>query len=503
MTPSITAARRGVVQRRPRRHVRLVSAVALGAASIATTFVPALRTDALEWVPLVLVVPLVLWCAWPVHQAAACGVVSGRWTPDVLATIGILAAFAWSVHALLSDRAVGHLVPVALATVLMVAAQHVGEEAGVDDPYASSPVWLTPLVLVVAASAMAAWWTTDGSGSATSAALSALLIAGPGALRLATPAALLVGTRRGAQAGILVASRTDLDMSTQVDTVLLDQHGTITTGALSVVSVDPVDPEHLRNLRWFAGALERSSDHPIARAIAQGTDAGRVSDVVQRPGLGISGSVDRHPVRVGRPSWIGIDDPGGLGTRVGVEVDARVLGSITLADTLRPHAQDDVERLRSLGVEPFLVSDGPALDTRDLADRSGIVTSHAEMTVEDRMRLVERLRADGRIVAVVGDAGRHGAAMQAADLALSTGGEVPVTGIVLPDVDVRTVGDALALTRATASTARANHRWAPAAMLAPLPFAAGGLVDPAYASAICLLGMIGVALNSLRIPRMR
>jgi cation transport ATPase len=501
MTPTVAAPHHGVMQPGLGRHVRLIVASVLAAVSIVASFVPALRGDEVAWAPLVPVIPLVIWCALPIHVAAVRSILSGAWTPDVLATLGIAAALAWSAKALTSDEGPQHLVPVALATVLMVAAWHVGKLAGLTQPYGSSPMWLTPLLIAIAIATLVAWWVPEGAAKASSTALSALLIAGPGALRLAAPAALLVGARRGAEIGMTTTDHDTLAAARHVDTVILDKDGTVTTGNLSVMSVDPVDPEHLRNLRWFAGALEHVSEHPIGRAIAKLSAPGRVANVVQHPGLGISGSVDRHPVRVGRPSWIGIEHTGGLGTQVGVEVDGRALGRITVADTVRPDARAGISRLRELGLDPVLVSDRPDADTTHLAEQTGIATRHAEMTVEGRLALIHSLQSQGRVVAMVGDRDRNASAMQAADVAISNTGEGPSDGIVLAEIDVRTVAGALALTQDTCAMVATTQRWAVIGMLVPLPFAAAGLIEPIYASLVSLACMVGVVLVSRRIPR--
>lgn len=426
-----------------------------------------------------------------------------RLTPDVIAAVGIAGALAWSIDGLSSDGGSTCLVPVVLATVGIVVARRVGAQAGVDNPYRSTPAWLTPLVLGVVAATAAVWWIVQDARSAAAAALSALLVAGPGALRLAAPAAMLVGARRGAVIGMAPSDPDTMRAARLVDTIILDQHGTVTTGDLSVTAVEPVDPEHLRNLRWFAGALEHHSDHPIGRAIARLSAPGRVTNIQHQAGLGISGSVDRHPVRVGRPSWIGIDHAEGLGTQVAVEVDGRALGCIRVAETARPDARGGVDRLRALGLDPVLMSDRSVADTSHLADQAGISTSHADVTVEQRLSLIQHLQADGRAVAMVGRHTRNAAALQAADLAISDAGEPAASGITLVDIDVQRVAGALALTQDTSSAVRANQRWAVAGMIAPLPFAAGGLIEPVLASLIALVCMLGVVARSSRIPRLQ
>lgn len=497
MTGSVVTAPQELTQLRTGRWNRLTIAAVLGAASVGSTFVPALKSGELRWIPLALVIPAVLWCAWPIHRAAVRSIASGRPTPDVLATVGIIAAVIWSAHAVANQRTSAHLVPIALATVLVVAADAIS--AGSDtEPYESTPRWLTPLVLAVAAATMIAWWSP---GEAGSAALSVLLVAAPGALRLAGPAATMTSTRRGAEAGIVLCGPETLETSRRVSTIVLDKNGTVTTGELTVMAVDPIEPEHLRNLRWFAGALAHRTDHPVGRAIAKLSGRGHVTQVVNHDGEGMSGSVDRHPVRLGRPPWIGIPDTGGLGVETAVEVDGRILGRITVGDTVRPDAKDGIDQLRALELDPILVSDLPEADAAHLAEQTGVTTSYALSTADDRERLVEKLQADGQVVVMVGGHDGNAAALSTADLAITHLSSSPGRGIGLADIDVSSIRDAIVLARATFATATANRRWALAGMLAPVPFAAAGLIGPMYAPLFAFACMIGVGIISSRIPR--
>lgn len=497
MTPTAVATRV-----RPSAHAlgqwtRPVVAISLGAASVGSTFVPALDSGELRWLPLILVLPMALWCAWPIHRASLLSIKAGRPTPDVLASVGILAAVAWSAHATASGHSNAHLIPVALATLVAVTSEAVSSRTDVE-PYAASPRWLTPLVLSVAVATLVAWWS---AGEPSSAALSVLLIAAPGALRLAAPAAHLVAVRRGVEAGIELRGTEVLETSHRVTTIVLDKVGTITTGELTVTGVDPVEPEHLRNLRWFAGALAHRSDHPVAHAIAKLSGRGRVTQLVTHPGDGMSGSVDRHPVRLGRPPWIGIPDRAGLGVETAVEVDGRILGRIRVGDTVRPDAKQHVDRVRSLGLEPVLVSDLPDADTIDLAEHAGVTVSHASCSAGDRARLVEQLQSGGSVVAMVGGTVGNGSAIDAADLAITTLDSPSTHGIGLANLDVKLVHDAIVLARTTFSTAATNRKLAVAGMLAPIPFAAAGLIAPMYAPLFALVCMVGVLVNSSKTAR--
>lgn len=476
---------------------RLWVALSLGVACVATAFVPASSSSGqLRWLGLVLATPLVAWCALPVHLRAVGGVARGRLTSDLIGSVGIWVSFAWLVHAVVVDRVDLQAVPVALTTTVLVIAAYGAARSGVADD--SAPVWLVAVLLLVAVASLVVWWMVDGSGAGASAALSVLLGSGPAALLLAEPAALIVGARRGSALGMTVSDPSVLSAVHRIDTIVFDKDRTVTTGELSVISVETFDPDHDRNVKWFAGALEHHSDHPVGRAIAKLSGRGRVTNVVEAPGLGISGSVDRHPVRVGEPDWIGLLADPGLGTVVGVEVDGKVLGQLTVADTLRPDASDGVTGLRRLGLDPILVSDGPSLDTDDLAQRTGITTCHAESSVADRVALVRRLQAEGRVVAVAGSEDGNAAALEAADLAISGGAG---SGVGLADLGVMNVGAAITLCRSILTTSRDNRRVAVAGMLAPIPFAAAGLIPPVFAALVPVACAAAVVVNSLRIPR--
>lgn len=500
MTPVVSAEHRRAMRPRVARHVRPLVAGLLGVVGVAASFV-SVDGAMLEWIGLALLVPVVAWCAVPLHRAALRGIARRRLTTQVLASVGIVVAFAWSAWALATDHSAGHLVPVALASLLLIIAQHVCGLAGHDEAEDPAPGWLPPLVLGISVGALIVWTLIDGFAAGASAGVAVLLGSTPAALLLAKPAALVVSARRGEEIGVRAADVDAMRAASRIDTIVLDKDGTVTTGELSVMSVDPVESDHLRNLRWFAGALAHSSDHPVARAISKLAPRGRVSNVVNLPTQGLSGAVDRHPVRIGLSGWLGVEDVGGLGTQVAVEVDGRSLGWITVGDTVRVGARQGVERLDALGLDPILVSERPEADTTHLAGQAGIATHYPRMTVDGCVALVRRLQAEGRIVAVVGALGGHAPALRAADLAISTVGEVPRGGVSLADVDVQRVGDAIVLMRSTLATILANRRWAVIGMLIPMPFAAAGLIAPWFAPLFGLAGVLGVAVSASRIPR--
>ncbi|WP_418060256.1 HAD family hydrolase [Pimelobacter simplex] len=275
-----------------------------------------------------------------------------------------------------------------------------------------------------------------------------LVAALPGVFAYAAPVTLWIVRARARGAGVFLDDRRALTIGPRIDTVLLDRWGTVTTGQLRVVAIDPVEPDHERNLRWFAGALGHAADDPVGRAIARLSSRGKLSQVQQHHGGGLSGSVDRHPVRLGSPEWLGMEARNGIGVTVGVQVDARPIGYITVADEVRPHAADDVTRLRAAQVEPILVSEDTEGNTRQLADACGITQWYAATPADQRERLVDEHRRRGRVVAVASPT-----PVPSADLILS---DVESTeGIRLLDLDVGRVATALALTR---SAARATVR---------------------------------------------
>ena len=245
--------------------------------------------------------------------------------------------------------------------------------------------------------------------------------------------------------GVSLSGPDTLDACRRIDTIVLDKDGTVTTGKLTVTGVEPFDPDHDRNMRWFAAALEHTSEHPIAQAIARLAGRGRVTEVEHLTSLGISGLVDRHPVRVGHPGWIGVDSPEGLGTTVAVEVDGRALGRITVADDVRPTAREAIDALRALGIQPLVVSAGDLPDSAHLAEQIGLDDVVSGAGPDERLAVVEGLRAEGRVVAMVGDHSANAGALSAADLAVSPDSSTPgvPASITVDTLNLTTVVGAL------------------------------------------------------------
>lgn len=277
-------------------------------------------------------------------------------------------------------------------------------------------------------------------------------------------------------------------VAARVDTVVLDRWGTVTTGRLTVTTVEPLDPDHLRNLRWFAGALEHEAEGPLARAVARLSPRGKVTDFGVVPGSGVRGSVDRHPVRVGRPSWVGMadrDDRDDRGTVLGVELDGRPLGYLVVGDEPREDAGSSVSRLASAGVSAVLVSDDGARETEELAEACGIERWHPEIAAEKRGRLVAELQEQGRVVAFVSSRPEDAEAQAVADLAV--GGS---SGVTLTDLDVRRVAALVSLARGVV----AARRWAGPVALVPAVvgavltiLGAGSVVLACGCALLCLL----------------
>ncbi|MEU5262382.1 heavy metal translocating P-type ATPase [Amycolatopsis sp. NPDC021455] len=356
-----------------------------------------------------------------------------------------------------------------------------------------------PAVVFAALATLVVWLATGGTADAAfTAAVAVLIIACPCALGLATPTALLVGTGRGAQLGILIKGPEVLESTRRVDTVVLDKTGTVTTGRMTLVEGDG---EVLR----LAGAVEAASEHPIGRAIA---DAARarfgalpaVTDFRSTPGVGVTGVVEGRAVSVGRA-------PGGDVTTVGVTWDGELRGTLAVADTIKPTSARAVAELRQLGLEPILLTGDNAGVARAIAAEAGIGEVVAEVLPEGKVDVVKRLQAQGRVVAMVGDGVNDAAALAQADLglAMGTGADAAIEAgdLTLVRGDLRAAADAIRLARRTLATIKGNLFWAFAYNVAALPLAALGLLDPMIAGAAMACSSAFVVSNSLRLRRFR
>jgi Cu+-exporting ATPase len=368
-----------------------------------------------------------------------------------------------------------------------------------------------PAVIALAVATFALWLSTGHSAAtAITTAVAVLIVACPCALGLATPTALLVGTGRGAQLGILVRGPEVLEATRRIDTVLLDKTGTVTTGLMSLVDVRPVEGVSRGELLRLAGAVEHAAEHPVARAIAAAAPPplSPVDDFAALPGLGARGRVDGHDVLVGQARLLasyGIDVPAVDG--VAVAWDGVYGGALVVADTVKPTSAAAVRRLRALGLRPVLLTGDVEATARTVAAEVGIDEVIAQVLPAEKVAAVRRLQADGRVVAMVGDGVNDAAALAAADLglAMGTGTDVAIeaSDLTLVRGDLTAAADAIALSRATLRTIRGNLFWAFGYNVAAIPLAAAGLVTPVVAAAAMALSSIFVVTNSLRLFRFR
>ncbi len=382
-----------------------------------------------------------------------------------------------------------------------------------------------PAVIALAAATLGVWLAVGGGAAAAfTAAVAVLIVACPCALGLATPVALMVGTGRGAQLGILIRGPEVLESTRRVDTVVLDKTGTVTTGAMGVVDVVPAAGADRGEVLRLAGALEDASEHPIGRAIAEAAraDAGALpppEGFASREGLGVEGVVDGHAVVVGRPAllagWgLALDDrlrvalersQDGGGTAVAVAWDGAVRGLVVVADTVRPTSAEAVRLLRGQGLRPVLLTGDNAAAARAVAAEVGVDEVVADVLPSEKAAVVRRLQREGRVVAVVGDGVNDAPALAHADLgiAVGTGTDVAIeaSDLTLVSGDLRGAADAIALSRRTLRTIKGNLFWAFAYNVAALPLAAAGYLDPLIAGAAMALSSLFVVGNSLRLRR--
>ncbi len=633
--------------------VRLVVASAFAAPVLAISMIGSLQFDGWQWIVMLLAAPVAIWAAWPFHRAMLVNARHRAASMDTLVSLGVIAAYAWSVAAVLftpagdwgrtmdmgagsgtdipdlyfevsvavvvallagrylearSKRRAGsalraladlgakeaalldadgreHLVPidelvegdrfvvrpgekVATDGVVVDGASAIdaslvtGESVPVDVAPGSTVTGATlnaggrlvvratrvgaetqlaqmirlveqaqngkapiqrladrvsavfvPIVIVLALATLAAWLVVTGDASRSfSAAVAVLIIACPCALGLATPTALLVGTGRGAQLGVLIKGPEVLESTRQLDTVVLDKTGTVTTGVMQVTAVvaDPgVDRAEL--LRQ-AGAVEAASEHPIGRAVTDAaTDAAgelpAVSEFTGIAGIGVAGVVEGHRVEVTRAAAdrvAALDTTGVAGATVAaVSVDGVPWGVVVVADTVKPTSAAGVAQLRDLGLEPILLTGDNAAAAAAVAAAVGITRVEAEMMPDQKLAVIERLQAEGRVVAMVGDGVNDAAALAQADLgvAMGSGTDVAIeaSDLTLVRGELTAVADAIALSRRTLGTIKVNLFWAFAYNVAAIPLAMAGVLSPTIAGAAMAFSSVFVVTNSLRL----
>lgn len=415
-----------------------------------------------------------------------------------------------------------------------------------------------PIVLGIAAATLGVWLLLGaGAATAITAAVAVLIIACPCALGLATPTALLVGSGRGAQLGILIKGPEVLEHTRAVDTIVLDKTGTVTTGRMDLVDVVASGPadgaagaanvaesrevrtidaessgvranlrtsDAARDLLRYAGALEDASEHPVAQAIARAArdefgDLPAVDAFQNAPGSGVAGVVDGHPVVVGRPAlleqWAVALPDELLAAKDAAEAEGRTVvlvawdgvarGLLAVADRVKPTSREAVAQLRALGLEPVLLTGDNAAVARAVAAEVGIERVHADVLPADKVAVVAALQAEGRVVAMVGDGVNDAAALAQSDLgiAMGTGADAAIeaSDLTLVRGDLRSAADAIRLSRATLRTIKTNLFWAFAYNVAAIPLAALGLLNPMIAGAAMALSSVFVVGNSLLLRR--
>jgi Cu+-exporting ATPase len=635
---------------------RLVLAVGLTIPVVFVSMVPAAQPHGWPWLVLALTTPVVTWCAWPFHRAAAVNLRHGATTMDTLVSGGVLAAYLWSVWMLLAHGEHGHFyfeTAAAITTFLLlgrflearakrrsgaalralldlgakdvsvlragvesripIAQLRVGDlfvvrpgervatdgvvlegasavdaslltgesvpvEVVVGDEVTGATVntsgrlvvradrvgadtqlaqmarlveaaqsgkatvqrladrvsgIFVPVVIGLALITLLGWLLTGHDvESAFVAAVAVLVIACPCALGLATPTALMVGTGRGAQLGILIKGPQVLESTRAVDTVVLDKTGTVTTGRMTVLDVVAAEGESTYRVLALAGAVEAASEHPIARAVAQaaGDRLAPVTDFRNHEGRGVSGRVDGLDVRVGRADFLAdADADAGLGparlpatlvaaaeaaqaqgrTPVWVAWEGAVRGVVVVADGLKPTSARAVALLRGLGLRPILLTGDNAKAAVAVARAAGIpdVDVRADVLPAGKVEAVAELQRQGRVVAMVGDGVNDAAALAQADLgiAIGTGSDVAIeaSDLTLVRGDLLAAVDAIRLSRATLATIKGNLFWAFAYNVAAIPLAAFGLLTPMIAGAAMAFSSVFVVTNSLRLRRFR
>ncbi|MDW3216222.1 MAG: heavy metal translocating P-type ATPase [Ilumatobacteraceae bacterium] len=631
---------------------RLIVAIVFGLPVLLLSMIPALQFDGWQWVALVLATPVATWAAWPFHRAMVLNLRHGQTTMDTLISVGVTAAYAWSVWALIftsagdigmsmsmsldvrgesgshhiylevastvvafilagryfeasakrragdalralldlgakdvalladdgterrvpidalrvGDRFVvrpgekiatdgrvidghaavdrslvtGESVPVEVgpgddvigATVnadgrLVIEAIRVGTETQLAQmaqlveaaQSGKAPVQrladrvaavFVPVVIALAIATLIGWLVVTGDTERSfSAAVAVLIIACPCALGLATPTALLVGTGRGAQLGIVIRGPEILENTRRIDTIVLDKTGTVTTGAMALGDVRPAEGVDAAELLTIAGSIEAGSEHPIARAI---TDAATrtaelraVDSFSNEAGSGVRGTIDGVEYRVGRPTAEVRVDAGE--TVVELRRGTDVLGHLAVADSIKPTSVEAIRRLRALDLEPVLLTGDNEVTARSVAEAVGIDVVHAGVMPSDKVDVVSELQRAGKNVAMVGDGVNDAAALAQADLGIAMGSgtdaAIEASDLTLIRNDLMSAADAIRLSRRTLGTIKGNLFWAFAYNVLAIPLAMSGRLSPAIAGAAMAFSSVFVVSNSLRLKRFR
>ncbi|WP_219565986.1 heavy metal translocating P-type ATPase, partial [Streptomyces griseus] len=380
-----------------------------------------------------------------------------------------------------------------------------------------------PIVIALALATLGFWLGNDaGLTAAFTAAVAVLIIACPCALGLATPTALMVGTGRGAQLGILIKGPEVLETTRRADTIVLDKTGTVTTGRMTLQTTHTTHTTDTTEVLRLAGALENASEHPIAQAVATAAAATTgplptPEDFTNVPGLGVQGTVKGHAVLVGREQLLAeweIRLPDHLAeakraaeaagrTAITVAWDGEARAVLEVADAVKDTSAEAIRRLRALGLTPILLTGDNRAVAESVAAEVGIDEVYAEVMPQDKVDVVKRLQAEGRSVAMVGDGVNDAAALAQADLGLAMGtgtdAAIEAGDLTLVRGDLNAAADAIRLSRRTLSTIRTNLFWAFAYNVGALPLAAAGLLNPMIAGAAMAFSSVFVVGNSLRL----